>query len=124
MSRRVVEDILDKVVYGDNDAAPWFETAKPALDALRAEILSNAPLTAIPDDGGADVEAWNALLDAYPGSWLSAPWLVAEFYLCVRRADGIASTWIVRGDESRHRRGRDVDSPWRRVAPTPRVPCG
>lgn len=96
MSRRVVEDILDKVVYGDNDAAPWFETAKPALDALRAEILSNAPLTAIPDDGGADVEAWNALLDAYPGSWLSAPWLVAEFYLYRRVA--AATAWFAGGN--------------------------
>ena len=31
-----------------------------------------------------------------------------------------ATTRIVRGDESRHRRGRDADSPWIRVAPPPR----
>ena len=24
----------------------------------------------------------------------------------------VAATWIVRGDESRRRRGRDVDIPW------------
>ena len=32
------------------------------------------------------------------------------------RGDAAAATWIVRGDESRRRRGRDVDIRWRRVA--------
>ena len=32
----------------------------------------------------------------------------------------VAATWIVRGDESRRRRGRGGDIPWRRVAATPR----
>ena len=35
-----------------------------------------------------------------------------------------AATWIVRGGESRRRRGCDADSPWGRVAATPRVPRG
>ena len=35
-----------------------------------------------------------------------------------RMPNAAAATWIVRGDESRRRRGRDVDSPWRRVAAT------
>ena len=34
------------------------------------------------------------------------------------RGGAAAATWIVHGDESRRRRGRDVDSPWRRVAAT------
>ena len=34
------------------------------------------------------------------------------------RGDATAATWIVRGDESRRRRGRDVDSPWRRMHST------
>ena len=36
------------------------------------------------------------------------------------RGTAAATAWIVRGGESLHRRGRDVDSPWRRVAATPR----
>ena len=47
MSRRVVEDILDKVVYGDNEDEAWFSEAKPSLDALRAEILADAELRPI-----------------------------------------------------------------------------
>ena len=36
------------------------------------------------------------------------------------RGAAAAATWIVRGDESRRRRGLDVDSPRRRVAAPPR----
>ena len=36
------------------------------------------------------------------------------------RGDAAAATWIFRGDESRRRRGGDVDILWRRVAATPR----
>lgn len=93
MSRRVVEEILDKPVMGDNadalSAGGVLEFAKPKLDALRAEILAAAPLTPLPEDGGDDVEAWNALLAdtvAAGDTWLSAPWLLAEFYLYRRVA--------------------------------------
>ena len=47
--------------------------------------------------------------------------------LLVGPRDGrVATNWsrIFRGDESRRRRGRDVDIPWRRVAAAPRVPRG
>ena len=51
--------------------------------------------------------------------------------ICVRgssveasRGDAAAVTWTVRGDESRRRRGCDVDGPWRRVAATPRLRRG
>ena len=40
------------------------------------------------------------------------------------RGGAAAATWIVRGDGSRRRRGRDVDSPWRWVAATPRLRRG
>ena len=36
----------------------------------------------------------------------------------------MGATWIFRGDQSRRRRGCHVDSPWRPVAATPRVPRG
>ena len=38
----------------------------------------------------------------------------------MNRGDAAAATWIFSGDESRQRRGRDADIPWRRVAATPR----
>ena len=96
MSRRVVEDILDKVVYGDNSDEAWFSEAKPSLDALRAEILADAELRPI-EGAGEDVADWNALLAKYPGgTWLSAPWLVAEFYLYRRVAE--ATQWFRDGN--------------------------
>ena len=36
------------------------------------------------------------------------------------RGGAVVATRIVHGDESRRRRGRDADSPWRRVAAAPR----
>ena len=35
------------------------------------------------------------------------------------RGGAAAATWIFRGDESRRRRGHDVEIPWRRVAAAP-----
>lgn len=106
MSRRVVEDILDKVVYGDNEAEPWFASAKPSLDALRKEILADAPLRPIEGDGD-DVAAWNALLEEHPNkTWLSAPWLVAEFYLYRRVAE--ATRWFRDGNLRGEVKNEDV----------------
>ena len=101
--RRVVEDILDKVVYGDNQDEAWFSDAKPSLDALRAEILADAELRPITGDGE-DVADWNQLLAQYPGgTWLSAPWLVAEFYLYRRVAE--ATQWFRDGNT----RGKNIE---------------
>ena len=89
MSRRVLTDIIDKVVYGDNEGGAALDAARPALDALRAEIAAACPLTPIEADGGADVAAWNSLLAPSLGrreTWLTAPWLLAEFYLYRRIA--------------------------------------
>ena len=52
------------------------------------------------------------------------PTLPLTYFRCVdisraSRGDAAAATWIIRGDESRRRRGCDVESPWRRVAATP-----
>ena len=41
-------------------------------------------------------------------------------FLSVDRGDAAAFTRIVRGNESRRRRGRNADIPWERVAATPR----
>ncbi len=66
------------------------------MDALRAEILADAELRPITGDGE-DVADWNELLAKYPGgTWLSAPWLVAEFYLYRRVAE--ATQWFRDGN--------------------------
>ncbi|KAJ1463120.1 hypothetical protein M885DRAFT_430602 [Pelagophyceae sp. CCMP2097] len=95
MSRRVREEILERVVYGDNANEAWFADAKPALDALALELKNTAetPLALLVDDGGADVAAWNDLLKRHAGeTWLSAPWFIAEFYLYRRVAS--ATKWF------------------------------
>lgn len=85
MSRRVRSDILARI-FRENDLQP------AAVDRLRAldEELANAastPLLPIAPDGGPDVDTWNEqiLTDAFRDrlTWLSAPWALAEFYLCV-----------------------------------------
>ena len=40
------------------------------------------------------------------------------YFVETSRGDAAATTWIFRGDESRRRRGHDVDIPRRRVAAT------
>ena len=76
MSRRVVEDMLDTVVLP--------EITNDELQTLRKEILNNEPLRLLED--GPDMERWNELLKRDPGTWLSAPWLLSEFYLYRRIA--------------------------------------
>ena len=51
-------------------------------------------------------------------AWVAAPpWRRCGYSVETSRGAAAATTWIVRGDESRRRRGCDVDIPWRRVAP-------
>ena len=42
------------------------------------------------------------------------------YFVETRRGGAAAATWLFRGDNSRRRRGRDVDVPGRRVAAAPR----
>lgn len=83
MSRRVRTDILARI-FRENTLHP---EAVKNLQALDAE-LSNAaicPLSLIIADGGPDIPTWNELIlpeTVTKGlTWLSAPWLLAEFYL-------------------------------------------
>lgn len=84
MSRRIIQDILDKVVLTDNDCSQW-----PGVKALRDELLQDSILRPLEDDAAAtDVAEWNQLLALHANqSWLSAPWMVAEFYLYRRLAE-------------------------------------
>ena len=73
MSRRVLAMVDD--VIEDNPS--WREP----LMALRLEIERNEALKPI-CDGAVDEAEWNALLEREKGkTWLSATWLLAEFYL-------------------------------------------
>mmetsp|Transcript_45016 Transcript_45016/g.144240 ORF Transcript_45016/g.144240 Transcript_45016/m.144240 type:complete len:458 (+) Transcript_45016:75-1448(+) len=98
MSRRVREEIVEKVVIGDNAGAAPFEAVKVEINALRDE-LSNAgstALTHVPEAGGGpDLAAWRAIMEPHVtkgDTWLSAPWCVTEFYL-YRRIAGILRYW-------------------------------
>ncbi|GAB0488888.1 hypothetical protein MMPV_000101 [Pyropia vietnamensis] len=82
MSHRLRTDILSRV-YRENDLSP---SALAGLRALDNELAAAAttPLSPLPaDDGGADVGVWAAILAPHLAAgetWLSAPWVVAEFY--------------------------------------------
>jgi len=87
MSRRVNEEILQRT-YDENE---HFFSSNPAalsnFEALREE-LNHASSTSLRllhlQEGADDVEEWNELLKPHVlagKTWLSAPWLVAEFYL-------------------------------------------
>lgn len=83
MSRRVRSDILARV-FRENT---FHSEALDKLCQLDTELSAPAStrLTPVPDDGGPDVTTWNQkiLVDVLSkgDTWLSAPWVVAEFYL-------------------------------------------
>lgn len=83
MSRRVREDILARV-FRENDFPPATLSRLNALDSELAKAAVTV-LSPIPQDGGPDVDTWNEIilppfLEA-KDTWLSAPWLISEFYL-------------------------------------------
>jgi hypothetical protein len=94
MSRRVDGEILARTVADNQD---WL-TAHPAIatkiDQLRQDLKSAAPLT-YPEkptdkDNEEEYQAWCDILKPHidqQETWLSAPWMVAEFYLYRRLMD-------------------------------------
>ena len=90
-------------------------TLKAALNLpdARAEKLG-AFLQNLDEDGA---ERWARRAAAAVERPGREPHLFEVHLLCgQRRGDAAGATWIFRGDESRRRRGRDVNIPWRRVA--------
>ncbi|KAL9182798.1 hypothetical protein ACHAXT_004077 [Thalassiosira profunda] len=97
MSRRLNEEILQRT-YEENEEAfnsPPFAKALERFHALRAELddASNTPLRYLQFDRDTDgrpaaavdreEKEWREILRPYiekEDTWLSAPWLVAEFY--------------------------------------------
>jgi len=82
MSHRLRTDILSRV-YRENDLSAAALAGVTALDA-ELEAAATTRLSPLPaDDGGADGAAWAAILAphlAAGATWLSAPWVVTEFY--------------------------------------------
>ena len=94
MSRRVNEEILQRT-YEDNKVelnSDAFSTIKTKFDALRTELDESKPLTML-EPLSSDHEAipervrewkeWEQLLQPFlkkNDTWLSAPWMVTEFY--------------------------------------------
>lgn len=85
MSRRVREDILARVFRENNFLQPLTDNLKSLDEELRNGAYTL--ISPIPDDGGPDVETWNKIIlpQAIENrwTWLSAPWLLSEFYLYV-----------------------------------------
>lgn len=92
MARRVLESILKGTVRADNEAV-MDAGVSDALKALEDE-LANAESTELThvDTSANDKEAWGTLMAPFvdrKDTWLSAPWLVAEFYLYRRILDAL-----------------------------------
>lgn len=83
MSRRVRTDILTRV-FRENTFLPATIERLRSLDDELANA-AESPLTPLRPDGGPDIGTWNdhilppIMRDRL--TWLSAPWVVAEFYL-------------------------------------------
>ena len=96
MSRRVVEDILPRIIKDNTDELNRPSSPKRAecflqLNDLIASLKCGESgfLRGIADSGP-DVEIWDSILREVPESernWLNAPWVVAEFYLYRRIAE-------------------------------------
>jgi len=83
MSRRVREEIVGRIFKENSLDTPEMADTKAKMEVLRNELAEpqKFKLRRI-EDGGPDVETWDAILAPYTeSSWLDAPWCVSEFYL-------------------------------------------
>lgn len=83
MSRRVREDILMRI-FRENNLDPESYARLTQLDS-ELKTAHSSELTPIAEDEGPDIAVWNEhILPPYLSkkqTWLSAPWVIAEFYL-------------------------------------------
>lgn len=88
MSRRVHEDILGRT-YDENKEefeSPEFATAKANFLALQKELeqAGDTPLVHLHETDAEDYQDWFDILEPFvqnKDTWLSAPWMVTEFYV-------------------------------------------
>jgi hypothetical protein len=110
MSRRVDEEILQRT-YDDNkdmfENNKAFSAIKAKFDALRKDLQTSSNLKMLDDlpkdaapERKREWQEWKAILQPFldrRDTWLTAPWMVTEFYL-YRRLMDVLGYW-------------DVDSP-------------
>lgn len=87
MSRRVDAEILQRTYDENRDVwdRPEFESILKQFNQLRTELqhASSTPIRYLKNEGEEE-KLWNSILHPYvekQDTWLSAPWLVTEFYL-------------------------------------------
>jgi len=92
MSRRVRDEILSRI-YEENPSLP--PSCIRQLDELKAELQQPgvSKLRHIREsDGGPDKDVWRELLGEWVdkgATWLSAPWLITEFYFYRRVLEAV-----------------------------------
>eukprot|EP00977_Amphora_coffeiformis_P007536 scaffold1650_cov163-Amphora_coffeaeformis.AAC.2 len=97
MSRRVDGEILERTVADNTDFLAQHKEIADRVKALRQDLRRAAPLTypVKPSNDAsaerqAEYEAWCAILKPHveaQETWLTAPWMVAEFYVYRRLMD-------------------------------------
>jgi len=99
MSRRVDGEILERTWQDNQETLSKWKSIRERFDQLRAELKSAATtkLTYLDEPSSSEsaerveeVQEWNAILRPYVeqgDTWLSAPWMVAEFYVYRRLMD-------------------------------------
>ena len=83
MSRRGREEILGAQVRAPH-AGVLSASQRVRLEGLDRELEEHAALRHLEADGGADLEDWRMIMEPHVAAgetWLSAPWIVSEFYL-------------------------------------------
>jgi len=94
MTRRVVDEIMGREVLDANaDALAARPRAKEALKALQRDLesASRTPLRPLLDGWAPDTAYWRAALEPYESdTWLTVPWILAEFYLYRRVMEALS----------------------------------
>lgn len=99
---RIVQDMADDVraaagsAGASGAARDEAKSVASAIEAIKEEIVKDAKLTPITDDGAPDIDAYNAELAAVGNvSWLNCPWLFGEccLYRRVRSVLARSTHW-------------------------------
>jgi hypothetical protein len=101
MSRRVNEEILQRTLEDNQQvfATDAFQTINEKFEALRKELQSSAKLTMLDpltesasEERKREWNEWKDILQPYldkGDTWLTAPWMVTEFYVYRRLMEAI-----------------------------------
>eukprot|EP01025_Chloroclados_australasicus_P040166 TRINITY_DN4182_c0_g1_i1.p1 TRINITY_DN4182_c0_g1~~TRINITY_DN4182_c0_g1_i1.p1 ORF type:complete len:412 (-),score=45.11 TRINITY_DN4182_c0_g1_i1:239-1474(-) len=90
MARRVRDTIVKKIFEENDLQSPELSYARAPMEDLLKELETpgESVLRPIQEDGGPDVNLWNAILGEFGSkTWLTSPWCVGEFYLYRRVAE-------------------------------------